>query len=166
MNIDYCYRGLKEPAIYKERNNIMDTNNYTNQFNNPTTSSYSDMITEFIQGVDNEQNSQNNIWEYRGKKARKKGWKKEWKRAYKKQKKEIKRLEQENQQLWLISSFLYHALQNQNTGNDFTNNTKAKLPARFQSMIPIFSAALPLINTIIKKWPSKPSIKCLPPNVE
>lgn len=76
MNIDYCYRGLKEPAIYKERNNIMDTNNYTNQFNNPTTSSYSNMITGFIQGVDNEQNSQNNIWEYRGKKARKKDGKK------------------------------------------------------------------------------------------
>ena len=144
----------------------MDTNYYTNQFNNPTTSSYSDMITGFIQSVDNEQVSQNNIWKHRGKKVRKKEGKKEWKRAYKEQKKEIKRLEQENRQLRLISSLLYNVLQGQYPGNDFTNNTKAKLPARFQSVISAIPAALPLINTIIKKWPSKPSIKCLPPNAE
>lgn len=144
----------------------MNTNNGKNQIIDSTANSYSDRITGFIQGDDNEQGLRNNIWESYAKKVRKKGWKKDWKRVCKRQKKEIKRLEQKNQQLRLLSSLLYYTLQNQNTGNDFTNNTKAKLPARFQSVISVLPAALPLINTIIKKWPSKPSIKCLPPNVE
>ena len=144
----------------------MNTNNGKNQIIDSTANSYSDRITGFIQGDDNEQGLRNNIWESYAKKVRKKGWKKDWKRVCKRQKKEIKRLEQKNQQLRLLSSLLYYTLQNQNTGNDFTNNTKAKLPARFQSVISVLPAALPLINTIIKKWSSKPSVKCLPPNVK
>ena len=134
----------------------MNTNNGKNQIIDSTANSYSDRITGFIQGDDNEQGLRNNIWESYAKKARKKGWKKEWKRVCKRQKKEIKRLEQKNQQLRLLSSLLYYTLQNQNTGNDFTNNTKAKLPARFQSVISVLPAALPLINTIIKNGIQSP----------
>ena len=134
----------------------MNTNNGKNQIIDSTANSYSDRITGFIQGDDNEQGLRNNIWESYAKKVRKKEWKKDWKRVCKKQKKESKRLEQENQQLRLLSSLLYYTLQNQNTGNDFTNNTKAKLPARFQSVISVLPAALPLINTIIKNGIQSP----------
>lgn len=134
----------------------MNTNNGKNQIIDSTANSYSDRITGFIQGDDNEQGLRNNIWESYAKKVRKKGWKKDWKRVCKRQKKEIKRLEQKNQQLRLLSSLLYYTLQNQNTGNDFTNNTKAKLPARFQSVISVLPAALPLINTIIKNGIQSP----------
>ena len=50
----------------------MNTNNGKNQIIDSTANSYSDRITGFIQGDDNEQGLRNNIWEYRGKKARKK----------------------------------------------------------------------------------------------